>query len=324
MPVAGQESPEDIHAKKAKLGNQEADEKDVPGPALQKRHDEYQYLDLVRHIINHGKRKGDRTGTGTLSVPGGMCRYSLRDGAFPLLTTKRVFWRGVVEELLWFIHAGTNSNDLARKSVHIWDKNGSKEFLEKEGFTHRNQGDLGPIYGFQWRHCGADYKSMSHDYEGMGIDQLQEVIDTIKTNPDSRRIIMSAWNVVDIPKMVLPPCHCFVQFTVEQNELTCILYQRSADMGLGVPFNIASYALLTYMIASVTGTEPGELVHMTGDTHVYLNHVEPLHEQLKRTPREFPKLLLKRQVESIDEFVAADFELKDYNPHPKIQMEMSV
>jgi len=287
-------------------------------------HDENQYLDLIRTIINTGHRKGDRTGTGTISQFGAQMRFSLRDGVFPLLTTKRVFWRGLAEELLWFIKGSTNAKDLQDKDVKIWDGNSSREFLDKCGFKDREVGDLGPVYGFQWRHCGAPYTNMHDDYSGKGVDQLQQVIDQIKNNPDDRRIIMCSWNVSDIPKMALPPCHCLVQFYVANGELSCQLYQRSADMGLGVPFNIASYALLTYMIAHVTGLKPGEFVHSLGDAHVYSNHVEALEEQLKREPRPFPTLTIKRKVENIDDFTMEDFELEGYKPHPKIQMAMAV
>jgi len=243
---------------------------------------------------------------------------------FPLLTTKKVFWRAVVEELLWFVQGKTNAKLLQEKNINIWNGNSSREFLDKAGFKNREEGDLGPVYGFQWRHFGAEYTDCFDNYEGKGVDQLQNVINTIRTNPNDRRIIMSAWNVMDIPKMALPPCHCLVQFYVANDELSCQLYQRSADMGLGVPFNIASYALLTYMIAHVTGLKTGDFVHTTGDTHVYKNHVEPLKEQLKRKPRCFPKLKIKRNVEKIEEFTFDDFELIGYNPYPKIPMDMAV
>lgn len=179
-------------------------------------------------------------------------RFNLRDNVFPLLTTKRVFWRGVVEELLWFIRGSTNAKELSQKDVHIWDANSSREFLDSCGFTNRKEGDLGPVYGFQWRHYGAKYQNMDTDYSGQGIDQLKQIIDKIQHSPNDRRIIMSAWNPGDISEMALPPCHCLVQFYVNNGELSCQLYQRSADMGLGVPFNIASYSLLTYMLAHIS------------------------------------------------------------------------
>lgn len=286
--------------------------------------DEMQYLNLTRRIIAKGNKRLDRTGVGTLSMFGNQMRYNLRNNTFPLLTTKRVFFRGVAEELLWFIRGSTSAKDLQAKNIRIWDGNSTREFLDSAGFTDREEGDLGPVYGFQWRHFGAKYKTCHDDYTGQGFDQLAEVIHRIKTNPMDRRIIMSAWNPVDIPQMALPPCHCLAQFFVENDELSCQLYQRSADMGLGVPFNIASYALLTHMIAHVTGLKAGDFVHTTGDTHVYLNHVEPLKEQLERTPKRFPTLHFKRTVQSIEDFQFEDFEVRDYDPYPTIKMQMAV
>nr|CAD7264000.1 unnamed protein product [Timema shepardi] len=245
-------------------------------------------------------------------------------GVFPLLTTKRVFWRAVVEELLWFIKGSTNARELQAKSIHIWDGNSSRQYLDSLGFTHRQEGDLGPVYGFQWRHYGAKYQDMFQDYSGQGIDQLAEIINTIKTRPSDRRIILCSWNPGDLNQMALPPCHCLVQFYVADDELSCQLYQRSADMGLGVPFNIASYALLTYMVAHVTGLKPGEFIHTLGDSHVYLNHVTPLTEQILRKPRPFPTLDIVRTVRDIGDFRLEDFNLQDYNPHPKIDMQMAV
>lgn len=285
---------------------------------------EMQYLETIRRIIDTGYKREDRTGVGTLSIFGTQMRYSLRDNIIPLLTTKRVFFRGVAEELLWFIRGSTNAKDLQAKNIHIWDGNSTREFLDASGFIDRQEGDLGPVYGFQWRHFGAKYKTCYDDYTGEGIDQLSEVINRIKNNPNDRRIIMSAWNPIDIPQMALPPCHCLAQFFVANGELSCQLYQRSADMGLGVPFNIASYALLTHMIAHVTSLKAGELVHTTGDTHVYLNHVEPLEEQLRRVPKPFPRLHFKRNVQTIDEFQFEDFEIRGYDPYPTIKMEMAV
>ncbi|XP_054893910.1 thymidylate synthase [Poeciliopsis prolifica] len=285
--------------------------------------DERGYLSLAEYIMEHGCRKGDRTGTGVLSLFGAQVRYNLRD-QFPLLTTKRVFWKGILEELLWFIKGSTNAKELSEKGVKIWDANGSRDFLDNLGFTEREEGDLGPVYGFQWRHFGAEYKDMHTDYTGQGVDQLQNIIDTIKKNPEDRRIIMCAWNPKDLPLMALPPCHALCQFYVCDGELSCQLYQRSADMGLGVPFNIASYALLTYMIAHITGLKPGDFVHTLGDAHVYLNHVEPLKVQVQREIRPFPTLKIKRKVESINDFQAEDFEICGYNPHPTIKMQMAV
>nr|CAD7441329.1 unnamed protein product [Timema bartmani] len=287
-------------------------------------HDEEQYLNHIRQILTRGSRREDRTGVGTLSLFGAQMRYSLRNGVFPLLTTKRVFWRAVVEELLWFIKGSTNARELQEKSIHIWDGNSSRQYLDSLGFTHRQEGDLGPVYGFQWRHYGAKYQDMFHDYSGQGIDQLAEIINTIKTRPSDRRIILCSWNPGDLNQMALPPCHCLVQFYVAEDELSCQLYQRSADMGLGVPFNIASYALLTYMVAHVTGLKPGEFIHTLGDSHVYLNHVAALGEQILRKPRPFPTLNIVRTVGDIGDFRLEDFNLQDYNPHPKIDMQMAV
>ncbi|CAO2617352.1 Thymidylate synthase, partial [Lemmus lemmus] len=231
------------------------------------------------------------------------------------------------------LQGSTNAKELSSKGVRIWDANGSRDFLDSLGFSARQEGDLGPVYGFQWRHFGADYKDMDSDYSGQGVDQLQKVIDTIKTNPDDRRIIMCAWNPKDLSLMALPPCHALCQFYVEggrrgegsvNGELSCQLYQRSGGMGLGVPFNIASYALLTYMIAHITGLKPGDFVHTLGDAHIYLSHIEPLKIQLQREPRPFPKLKILQKVETIDDFKVEDFQIEGYNPHPAIKMEMAV
>ncbi|KAK4887157.1 hypothetical protein RN001_003428 [Aquatica leii] len=299
-------------------------ERKANGDTHVEKHEEHQYLNHIRNIITKGIKKSDRTGVGTYSIFGAQMRYSLRDNVFPLLTTKRVFWRGVVEELLWFIKGSTNAKELSDKKVHIWDANSSRQFLDQMGFVDREEGDLGPVYGFQWRHFGAPYVGMHANYASQGIDQLAQVIDTIRNKPDDRRIIMCAWNPIDIPKMALPPCHCLAQFFVANGELSCLLYQRSADMGLGVPFNIASYSLLTVMIANVTGLKPGEFIHTMGDSHVYLSHVDPLKQQLERVPKAFPHLYVKRNVTSIEDFNMEDFDLVGYDPYPTIKMEMAV
>lgn len=285
---------------------------------------DYEYFRLLRLIMDKGKFKPDRTGTGTISYFGAQMRFDLRGHTMPLLTTKRVFWRGVVEELLWFVKGCTDSNILSEKGVHIWDANGSKEFLEKYGLGHREAGDLGPVYGFQWRHYGAKYVDKNADYSKQGIDQLQDIIDKIKKDPYDRRLILTAWNPQDIPSMALPPCHCFAQFYVNDGELSCQLYQRSADAGLGVPFNIASYSLLTHMIAHITNLKPGDFVHTLGDAHIYKDHIEALQEQMGRSPSSSPKLRICRQVENIDDFKFEDFELIGYNPQKTIPMNMSV
>ncbi|KAK8483914.1 hypothetical protein V6N13_128746 [Hibiscus sabdariffa] len=258
----------------------------LPKMIFQK-HEEYFYLNLVQDIISVGNLKDDRTGTGTLSKFGCQMRFNLR-ATFPLLTTKKVFWRGVVEELLWFISGSTNAKVLQEKGIHIWDGNASRDFLDSIGLTNREEGDLGPVYGFQWRHFGARYIDMHADYTGQGFDQLLDVIEKIKNNPNDRRIILSAWNPSDLKLMALPPCHMFAQFYVANGELSCQMHQRSADFGLGVPFNIASYALLTCMIAHVCDLVPGDFIHVLGDTHVYSSHVRPLQEQLQKLPKPFP------------------------------------
>ncbi|CAI2182661.1 15429_t:CDS:2 [Funneliformis geosporum] len=293
-------------------------------------HEEHQYLNLIRHIMEYGELKEDRTGTGTLSIfaPPQM-RFSLRDNILPLLTTKRVFTRAVIEELLWFIKGDTNSKHLTEKGIHIWDGNGSREYLDKIGLSHRNEGDLGPVYGFQWRHFGAEYVTCDTDYTGKGVDQLQEVIDKIRNSPNDRRIILSAWNPADLKKMALPPCHMFCQFYVSSGlhhtrSLSCLLYQRSCDMGLGVPFNIASYAILTRMIAHVTGCSPGEFIHTMGDAHIYTDHIDALKIQIEREPKPFPHLEFKREINDIDDFKYSDFIITDYKPHAQIKMKMSV
>ena len=287
--------------------------------------EEQQYLDLIKFILQKGDKRMDRTGTGTLATFGHQLRFSLADGVIPVLTTKRVFWKGVVEELLWFIRGDTNANHLAERGVHIWDGNGSREFLDSRGLHHREPGDLGPVYGFQWRHFGATYGTMHDDYTGTGVDQLKKVIEMLRKNPSDRRLVVSAWNPVDLPQMALPPCHLLFQFFVASgNKLSCMMYQRSCDVGLGMPFNIASYALLTHMVAHVCGLEPWEFIHVTGDTHIYLDHIDALRQQSERQPRPFPKLLVKRQVQEIDDFCFDDFELVGYNPHERIAMRMAV
>ena len=229
-----------------------------------------------------------------------------------------------MEELLWFIRGSTNSNELHDKGVNIWDANGSREFLDNLGFQHRQTGDLGPVYGFQWRHFGADYADMASDYSGQGVDQLAEVVNLIKNDPQSRRIILSAWNPRAQTLMALPPCHVISQFYVEKGKLSCLMFQRSGDMGLGVPFNVASYSLLTCMIAQVCQLGRGEFVHVIGDTHVYRNHVEPLRTQLDRHPLPFPVLKLNPGVMNIEQFDTGDIVLENYNKHPKIHMDMAV
>ncbi|KAG7888824.1 hypothetical protein KL936_003211 [Ogataea polymorpha] len=292
--------------------------------------EEQAYLDLCQRIISEGEHRPDRTGTGTYSIfAPPQLRFSLKDNKLPLLTTKKVFFKGILHELLWFIAGETDAKKLTEKGVKIWEGNGSREYLDSLGLTHRREGDLGPVYGFQWRHFGAEYVDADTDYTGKGYDQLAKIIDTLRTNPYDRRIILSAWNPPAFKDMALPPCHVFCQFYVSfpknsKPQLSCIMYQRSCDMGLGVPFNIASYALLTHMISHVVNMEPGEFIHTMGDSHVYCDHVDALKEQLKRTPRAFPTLNINRKVTSIDDFRFEDFEVKDYEPYGPIKMHMSV
>ena len=262
-----------------------------------------QYLDLLRHIRANGVLKSDRTGTGTQSVFGYQMRFNLEEG-FPLLTTKKVHLKSIIYELLWFISGNTNVRYLQDHGVTIWD-----EWADEEG-------NLGPVYGHQWRSWEAR--------DGRVIDQLSQVIDLIQHHPDSRRILVTAWNPADVEKMALPPCHCLFQFYVADGRLSCQLYQRSADVFLGVPFNIASYSLLTLMIAQVTGLRPGEFIHTTGDTHIYTNHFDQVALQLSREPRPLPKMHLNPEVKSIFDFQYEDFTLEGYDPWPAIKAPVAV
>ena len=288
--------------------------------------EEYQYIKLIKRIIYSGTTKDDRTKIGTFSVFGNQMRFNLQNNNFPLLTTKKVFLRGIIEELLWFINGSTDAKLLSQKNVKIWDANGSREFLDNLGFTDREEGDLGPVYGFQWRNWGAEYIDNKSDYNNKGIDQLSNLIEEIKKNPTSRRLILSAWNVADIPKMALPPCHILCQFYVADGKLSAQLYQRSGDVGLGVPFNIASYALLLKMVAFVTGYEPADLVYTLGDAHIYNNHIDALKKQITRIPRDFPKLYITNtdSIKNITDFTIDNFDVQNYKPHSNIKMEMAV
>lgn len=262
------------------------------------------YLDLLRHVRDHGIRKSDRTGTGTISLFGYQMRFDLRQG-FPCLTTKRLHLRSIIHELLWFLSGDTNIKYLNDNGVTIWDE-----------WADPVTGDLGHVYGYQWRSWPSP--------NGGHIDQIAQLVDSLKNNPDSRRHIVSAWNVADIPNMALPPCHALFQFYVADGKLSCQLYQRSADLFLGVPFNIASYALLTMMMAQVVGLQPGEFIHTLGDTHIYLNHLEQVETQLARTPRPLPTMYLNPEVKDIFSFRYEDFTLEGYDPWPGIKAPISV
>jgi len=262
-----------------------------------------QYLDLMQHILDHGTAKSDRTGTGTLSVFGYQMRFDLAQG-FPLVTTKKLHVRSIIHELLWFLKGETNIRYLKENKVSIWD-----EWADENG-------ELGPVYGYQWRSWPTP--------DGGHIDQISDVLDRIRRSPDSRRLIVSAWNVADVNKMALPPCHLLFQFYVAEDRLSCQMYQRSADVFLGVPFNIASYALLTMMVAQVCDLQPGEFIHTFGDAHLYTNHLEQARLQLSREPRELPTMRINPELKSLFDFQFSDFQLENYSPHPHISAPVAV
>ncbi|MDK1004040.1 thymidylate synthase [Bacillus subtilis] len=272
-----------------------------------------QYLDLARHILENGVEKSDRTGTGTLSTFGYQMRFNLREG-FPLLTTKKLHWPSIAHELLWFLSGDTNTKYLTDNGVRIWN-----EWADENG-------DLGPVYGQQWRNWESQYRldCIDNSFVELSTDQIADVIKQIKTNPDSRRLLVNAWNVADLPHMALPPCHFAFQFYVANGRLSCQLYQRSGDVFLGIPFNIASYSLLTHMIAHVTDLEVGEFVHTIGDAHIYTNHIDQIKTQLTREQRSLPELRIKRKVTNIDDFKFDDFEIIGYDPHPKLTGKVAV
>jgi thymidylate synthase len=301
-------------------------------PTIDQEHEEYQYLNLVHDIFEYGVIEKGRNGN-TKSVFGSSMYFSLENGKIPILTTKKTAWKTCLKELLWFIHGDTNNEYLQREGVHIWDGNGSREFLDSRGLFNYRVGDLGPIYGHQWRHYNADYHTCDAYYSGQGIDQLQEIIDTLK-NPatrTSRRMVMTAWNPCKLNEMALPPCHILCQFNVtDGNKLSCSMYQRSGDVGLGVPINIASYSFLTHLLAKHTGLEAYEFVYFLGNCHIYEEHIEPLKEILMRDPYEFPTLHINikdteiglQRRDNINDYKVEDFEVVGYKSHEVIKMPM--
>ena len=287
------------------------------------KHDEEQYLNLLRKIKDEGEERPDRTGVGTRSIFGARMEFDISE-RIPILTTKKVFYNMVIKELLFFISGKTDSNILSDDGVKIWKGNSSKEFLEKRGLNYK-EGDIGAIYGFQFRHWNAEYKGCDADYTGKGIDQLQNLIKGIREDPYSRRHLLSTWNVGQLDEMVLAPCHVLCQFYVSKDRyLDCQLYQRSGDMFLGVPFNIACYSIFTRMISHITGLKARKFIHIIGDSHIYNNHIEQVEKQLKRTPMPFPKLYLNQDVKEIDDFTFPDFLIDEYNCWPGIKAQMAI
>jgi len=287
---------------------------------------ETQYLNLVKNIIKTGVKEEGRNGI-TYSIIGGMMRFSLRNNSIPLTTTKKLAWKTCLKELLWFINGSTNNELLQQQNVKIWNDNASRSFLNSQGLHYLNENDLGPVYGHQWRFWNADYTNCKTNYSGKGIDQLQNIIDELKkihvdNKLNSRRLIMSAWNPEQINEMALPPCHVLSQFHVTDNKLSCTLYQRSADMGLGVPFNIASYAFLTHLLAKHCDLEADEFIHFLGNAHIYDDHIESLNKQLENEPFTPPKLYIKNKYSNIEDYILDDFIIKDYKCHNTIKMKM--
>jgi len=287
-------------------------------------HEEYQYLNLIKNILENGTLETGRNGD-TKSLFGECMRFSLKDGTIPFLTTKKLAWKTCFKELIWFIQGKTNNNDLTEQGVHIWSGNASREFLDSRGLTNRPVGDLGPIYGFQWRHFNAKYIDTNTNYDGQGIDQLQQIIDSLKdpTQRSSRRLIMTAWNPSCLDSMALPPCHVLCQFNVRSGKyLSCALYQRSGDVGLGVPFNIASYAFLTHILAVHCDLVADEFVYFLGNTHIYNSHIDVLKEQITRKPMKFPRLKIEKK-EKIEQYTLEDITwIEKYNYHGPLPLIM--
>ena len=296
----------------------------VEGESEPKKHDEYQYLSLIRDIITVGDTINGRNGN-TIVVCGGAMHFSLEHNTIPLLTTKKVAWKTCLKELLWFISGSTNNKVLKTQNVHIWDGNASRDFLDSRGLFNYPEDDLGPVYGHQWRHFNATYEGCEADYKNKGIDQLNNIVKALKDPQErfSRRLVMSAWNPCQLDQMALPPCHVLVQFHVTcENKLSCSLYQRSADMGLGVPFNIASYSFLTHLIAHHCGLEAHEFYYHIGNCHVYDDHVDALKGQLMRTPFTFPTIAIKNIKNTLRDYTLEDFDIQNYVCGTKISMEM--
>ena len=288
-----------------------------------KQHDENQYISLIKDILEYGKMVNGRNGD-ALTVFGAAMHFNLENNTIPILTTKKVAWKTCAKELFWFLKGSTNNELLRAINVHIWDANASRDFLDSRHLQYLQENDLGPVYGHQWRHFNAEYKDCHTDYSGKGVDQIQYIINCLKDPVErySRRLIMSAWNPQQIEQMALPPCHVLAQFNVIGNELSCSLYQRSGDVGLGVPFNIASYSLLTHILAKHCELIPKEFVYYLGNSHIYDNHIEELKKQTERTPFEFPKICINNKYDNIEQYSLQDIELIDYKCHESIKMVM--
>ena len=290
----------------------------------QNKHEEYQYLDLIDNILKNGSIIKGRNGT-TKSIFGASMRFSLENNTIPILTTKKVAWKTCFKELMWFVNGYTDNTLLQKQKVKIWNANASREFLDSRGLQHLKENDLGPVYGHQWRHFNAKYSTCNDDYSNKGVDQLQYIIDSLKDPNErfSRRLVMSAWNPCQLNEMALPPCHVLTQFNVSNNnELSCSLYQRSGDVGLGVPFNIASYSFLTHIIAKHCDLKPKDFVYFLGNSHIYDDHYTALSEQIKREPREFPKIFIKNKHDNINAYSLDDIIVENYQPYGKIKMNM--
>ena len=286
-------------------------------------HDEHQYLNLIKDILTYGDTIQGRNGA-VKTVIGSSMHFSLKDGVMPILTTKKVAWKTCLKELFWFIKGDTNNQHLQDQKVGIWNENASREFLDEQGLFHYKENDLGPIYGHQWRHFNATYNTCDDDYAGKGVDQLDYIVQHLKSpeKRSSRRLVMSAWNPCQLNEMALPPCHILVQFNVINDELSCALYQRSGDVGLGVPFNISSYSILTHILAKHCNLKPKEFIYYLGNAHIYDDHINQLTQQATRIPNEFPKVNIKKIYNTIEEYTLEDIEIINYKFHPKIKMEM--